>query len=107
MGFLGFTAHAGSQKTILQFKQKLLVGRDISLVHSLTRQLDSVRLSRPQGMIMFFPALAAKPKQTGLIFIRQMLFEPATASLSACDRPILPMNPTWPSKTFERGLSRA
>jgi hypothetical protein len=82
MGFLGFTAHAGGQKTILQFKQQLLVGRDISLVHSLTRQLDSVGLSRPQGMIMSFPALAAKPKQTGLIFlIRQMLFEPATASL--------------------------
>jgi hypothetical protein len=64
MGFLGFTAHAGGQKTILQFKQKVLVGRNISLVHSLTRQPDFVRLSRPQGLIMSLPALAAKPKQT-------------------------------------------
>jgi hypothetical protein len=62
MVFGGFIVHADAQKTILQFTQELLIGRKIALVHSLTRQLDFVGLSRPQ--VLAVPLRLSEPSQT-------------------------------------------
>jgi hypothetical protein len=93
MVFLGFRAHAGGQKTILQFTQELLVGRKLALVHSphastsLCRFLETARTDYvPSGS-----RGQAKPE-----IVRRHRITPP------CDRLIHPMNPIWPSP-FDHG----